>query len=131
MARTVVGVDDDERDVKQTVRIDLVVGVPHLLACATDRREDTVCYGEMRLAVLRLMATHRVRLLEALAERLARLAIGEFGARWVRVTIAKPQTFADVDSVGVQIERRAVLRQADDRSAGCDARDGLGGRGGD
>jgi 7,8-dihydroneopterin aldolase/epimerase/oxygenase len=47
-----------------------------------------------------------VRLLEALAETIAQLLIAEFGAHWVRVSLAKPAKFADLAAVGVQIERR-------------------------
>jgi dihydroneopterin aldolase len=45
-------------------------------------------------------------LLEALAERIAQMVIADFGADWVRVSLAKPAKFDDVDAVGVQIERR-------------------------
>ena len=47
-----------------------------------------------------------MRLLEALAETIAQLLIAEFGAHWVRVSLAKPAKFADLAAVGVQIERR-------------------------
>ena len=47
-------------------------------------------------------------LLEALAEQIAQLLIADFGAHWVRVSLAKPAKFDDVESVGVLIERRRV-----------------------
>jgi dihydroneopterin aldolase len=53
-----------------------------------------------------LLESHGVRLLEALAEAVARLLIIDFGAHWVRVSLAKPAKFDDVAAVGVQIERQ-------------------------
>jgi dihydroneopterin aldolase len=53
-----------------------------------------------------LLESHGVRLLEALAEAVARLLINDFGAHWVRVALAKPAKFDDVAAVGVQIERQ-------------------------
>jgi 7,8-dihydroneopterin aldolase/epimerase/oxygenase len=34
------------------------------------------------------------------------LLITDFGAHWVRVSLAKPAKFDDVEAVGVQIERQ-------------------------
>jgi dihydroneopterin aldolase len=55
----------------------------------------------------RLLREHRLKLLEAFAEAVAEIVIVEFGARWVRVKVAKPHKFDDVQAVGVQIERWA------------------------
>ena len=65
----------------------------------------------LRERVLRLLDEHHVQLLEAFAEAIADIAIGEFGASWVRVKVAKPRKFDDVSAVGVQIERRAPEHQ--------------------
>ncbi len=54
-----------------------------------------------------LLAEHRLQLLEAFAEQIATILIGEFGASWVRVRVAKPRKFDDLQAVGVQIERWA------------------------
>ncbi len=88
-------------------------------ACESDRIADTLDYGELRTRLQRLMAQHRVQLLEALAEQVAHIVLLEFGARWVRVRVAKPRKFDDTAAVGVVIERRreAVLG-AGGRAAG-------------
>lgn len=103
---TVIGIDSSELHVPQPVRVNLAIGVPVIRACTTDRIEDTVNYAAVREALLALFASHRVRLLEALAETIAQLLIADFGAHWVRVSLAKPAKFDDVAAVGVQIERR-------------------------
>jgi dihydroneopterin aldolase len=106
IGQTVIGIDSSEQHVAQPVRVNLAIGVPAIRACTTDRIEDTVNYAAVREALLALFASHRVRLLEALAETIAQLLIAEFGAHWVRVSLAKPAKFADLAAVGVQIERR-------------------------
>jgi dihydroneopterin aldolase len=105
-AKTVIGIDASELHDPQPIRLDLEIGVPSLRACLTDRIDDTVNYAAVHDALRLLMASHGVQLLERLAEKVARLLIDDFGARWVRVSLAKPAKFDDVDSVGVVIERR-------------------------
>jgi 7,8-dihydroneopterin aldolase/epimerase/oxygenase len=106
VGQTVIGIDGSEYHVPQPVRIDLAIGMPTLYACVTDSIEDTVNYAEVRAALHALLASHGVRLLEALAGKVAQLLIRDFGAHWVRVSIAKPAKFDDVEAVGVTIERR-------------------------
>jgi 7,8-dihydroneopterin aldolase/epimerase/oxygenase len=106
--QTVIGIHDAELQRPQTLRIDLHAGVPRARACDTDAIADTIDYSRVRERLLRLMREHRLQLLEAFAEQIAGILIGEFGAHWVRVKVVKPQKFDDVDAVGVQIERRAA-----------------------
>lgn len=106
VGETVIGIDSAEQHVLQPVRLNLAIGVSSIRACKTDRIEDTINYAAVHRALHALLASHRVRLLEALAESIARLLIVEFGAQWVRVSLAKPAKFYDVAAVGVQIERR-------------------------
>ena len=117
---TVIGIHHDELHDAQPVRIDLAIGVPRPRACDTDRIADTIDYGEVRMALREMLANHRYRLLEAFAEAIAGLLIQRFGAHWVRIAVAKPAKFDDVDGVGVIIERR----RDDFRSAGNAAHDG-------
>jgi dihydroneopterin aldolase len=105
--QTVIGIDESEQHHPQPLVIDLQAGVPRARACDTDRIGDTIHYGLVCERLRRLMAEHRVKLLEAFAETIAEILIGEFGAAWVRVKVVKPRKFDDVQAVGVQIERRA------------------------
>ena len=105
--QTVIGIHESELHRPQPLVIDVHAGVPHARACETDRIGDTIDYGEVRLRLQRLLVEHRLQMLEAFAEAIADLLIGEFGARWVRVKVVKPRKFDDVQAVGVQIERFA------------------------
>ena len=107
VGETVIGIHDSELHHPQPLVIDVHAGVPHARACDTDRIIDTIDYGVVTERLRRLLLEHRLTLLEAFAERIAEILIGEFGACWVRVKVVKPRKFSDVGAVGVQIERRA------------------------
>ena len=105
VGHTVIGIYSSEQHQTQPLLIDLQAGVPRVRACDTDRIADTIDYAEVRERLLRLMAEHRFKLLEAFAEAIADILIDEFGAHWVRVKVAKPRKVEDVAAMGVLIER--------------------------
>ncbi len=109
-AETVIGIHHGE-DVPQPLVIDVHAGVSHARACDTDDIRDTIDYSVVRTRLLRLMAEHRLHMLEAFAEAIADILLDEFGAAWVRVRVVKPNKFDDVQSLGVQIERLARPQQ--------------------
>ncbi|TXC67470.1 dihydroneopterin aldolase [Piscinibacter aquaticus] len=115
--QTVIGIHDSELHRPQPIVIDLHAGLVRSRACDTDRIGDTIDYGVVRERLQRLLAEHKVQLLEAFAETIAEILIGEFGARWVRVKVVKPRKFDDVQAVGVQIERFAPQSDAAHRGA--------------
>ena len=115
--QTVIGIHDSELHVPQPIRIDLQAGLPRSRACDTDRIGDTIDYGVVRERLQRLLVEHRLQLLEAFAETIADILIGEFGASWVRVKVVKPRKFDDVQAVGVQIERFAAEAETPQRGA--------------
>jgi dihydroneopterin aldolase len=109
-AQTVIGIHASELHHPQPLVIDIHAGLPRARACDTDRIADTIDYSVVRERLHRLLAEHRLQLLEAFAEAIADILLGEFGAAWVRVKVVKPKKFADVEAVGVQIERSAEER---------------------
>jgi dihydroneopterin aldolase len=117
VGETVIGIHESELHRPQPLVIDVHAGLPRSRACDTDRIVDTIDYSVVRERLLRLLAEHQLKLLEALAETVADILLGEFGASWVRVKIVKPRKFADVAAVGVQIERTASPLSAAGRSA--------------
>jgi dihydroneopterin aldolase len=117
--RTVIGIHASELHQTQPIVIDLHAGVPRARACDTDRIADTIDYSVVRERLLRLLAEHRLQLLEAFAEAVADILLDEFGAAWVRVKVVKPNKFDDVTAVGVQIERHAAERPASAQHRGA------------
>jgi dihydroneopterin aldolase len=105
VGETIIGIHESELNQPQPLVIDVYAGVPHSLACSTDHIGDTINYGDLRRRLLRLLAEHRVKLVEAFAELVADITLYEFEAQWVRVRVSKPCKYADVQSLGVIIER--------------------------
>jgi 7,8-dihydroneopterin aldolase/epimerase/oxygenase len=104
---TVIGIDHGELHAPQPLVIDVHAGVPRAHACDTDRIGDTINYALVHARLQRLLIEHRLQLLEAFAEAIADILLDEFAASWVRVRVVKPRKFDNVQTVGVQIERRA------------------------
>lgn len=100
-----IGIYEWERKVPQTVQFDLEVGLPHSRACDTDRVEDTIDYGRIVARIRESVAERRFALVEALAEHVSRLIRDEFGAPWVKISVAKLGLFRGVKQLGVVIER--------------------------
>lgn len=115
--QTVIGIHDSELHRPQPLRIDVTAGLPRSRACDTDQIVDTIDYGVVRDRLRRLMAEHKLTLLESFAENIADILLNEFGAHWVRVVVVKPKKFDDVDAVGVAIERRRALAPSASASA--------------
>jgi dihydroneopterin aldolase len=100
-----IGIHKRERHVPQTVSIDLEIGLPGEAVFASDRVADTIDYEQVALRIKALGASGHFRLVETLAERIARLLIEEFRAPWVKVSAAKIGILPNAKFVGVSIER--------------------------
>jgi FolB domain len=103
--QTVLGVPEWERMKPQTVVLDIELAMPHSRSCHSDDIEDTIDYGEIIVRMQQLLAENSFRLVEALAENVAQMIMGEFGAPWVKVRVAKPGILTGVRQLGVVIER--------------------------
>jgi dihydroneopterin aldolase len=101
-----IGIHKREQHVPQTVSLDLEIGLPGDAVFASDRVTDTIDYEQVAVRIKALAASGHFRLIETLAERIARLLLEEFGAPWVRVNAAKIGILPNAKSVGVSIERR-------------------------
>ncbi len=103
---TLIGIHKRERHVAQTVSIDLEIGLPGTAVFKSDKVADTIDYEQVALKIRALAAEGHFRLVETLAERIARLLLEEFGAPWVKVSVAKIGILANAKFVGVTLERK-------------------------
>lgn len=103
---TLIGIYKRERHVAQTVSIDLEIGLPGTAVFKSDKVADTIDYEQVALRIRALAADGHHRLVETLAERIARLLLEEFGAPWVKVSVAKIGILANAKFVGVTLERK-------------------------
>jgi dihydroneopterin aldolase len=101
-----IGIHRRERHAKQTLSIDLDLGVPGTAVFASDKVADTIDYEQVALRIRDLAASGHFRLVETLADRIAGLLLRDFGAPWVKVSVAKIGILPNAKFVGVTIERR-------------------------
>ena len=100
-----IGIHRRERHVRQTLSIDLDIGLPGIAVFASDKLTDTIDYEQVTLRIAALAASGHFRLVETFAERIAALLLRDFGAPWVKVSAAKIGILPNAKFVGVTIER--------------------------
>ncbi len=103
---TIVGIFDWERQVKQTVILDIECSADIRKAALSDSIDDTLNYKAVAKRVLAFVEASSYHLVETLAERLAMLILREFGVAWVRIVLSKPGAIRNSRDVGVVLERR-------------------------
>ncbi len=81
------------------------IGADIAAAARAGSIDDTVDYKQVSRRIAAHVQEEKYELIEALAEGVAALIIGEFGAPWVRVSAEKPRAVKNTGSVGVVIER--------------------------
>ena len=97
---SVIGCYDWERDIRQTLAIDLELQADFGRAAATDALEDALDYAAISQRVIAVCDASRFQLLEALAEHLATLLLAEHAISRLRVTITKPGAVSEAEGVG-------------------------------
>tara|TARA_Y100000991_G_scaffold198847_1_gene170186 strand:- start:264 stop:611 length:348 start_codon:yes stop_codon:yes gene_type:complete len=104
-ATSVIGCYDWERDIRQTLVIDLKLKADFARAAETDALTDALDYAAISKRVIAVCDESRFQLLEALAEHLATLLLTEFSIARLQMTVTKPGAVEAADGVGVVIER--------------------------
>jgi dihydroneopterin aldolase len=107
MAR--LGIHPHEKAGPQRIRVSVELVVRDDAApvgVGPDDFRRVVDYSRMVELARETVATGHVLLVETLAERVAVAALEDHRVERARVTVEKPEAFADVDAVGVIVERR-------------------------
>lgn len=107
--RCEIGFSAHEIGVKQDVVLTLRLGTDIRRAAQTDDPADAFNYRTVTKAIIAHVESSRYKLVEALAESVAQLAL-DHGAPWVQVRVHKPGALRFADSVGIVIERTAEGR---------------------
>ena len=116
---TIVGIFDWERQVKQTVVMDIEFSADIAKAALSDSIDDTLNYKGVAKRVLALVEESSFHLVETLAEHVAMLILEEFGVSCVSITLSKPGAIRGSRDVGVMLERtRSDLETWRARSVG-------------
>ena len=105
---TIIGFWEWERRVKQIVSIDLEIGTDARLAAERDGITGTLNYEELANRLVDFVGAAEYQMVEALATAVGGIVVREFGAPWVKVSVAKPGAIPAAREVGIVIERTAA-----------------------
>jgi dihydroneopterin aldolase len=101
----IIGIFDWERQVKQTVIVDIEISADIRRAALSDSIGDTLNYKRVAKRVLAFVEESKFHLVETLGEHLAMLILEDFGMAWVRISLSKPGAIRNSRDVGVMLER--------------------------
>jgi len=101
----IIGVNDWERMVKQTVSIDYEIPCDIRPAAETDDIEQALDYKSISKWIIDFVEESEFYLIESLAERLALGCLEEFDIREISITVRKPGAIRHSQTVGVSITR--------------------------
>ena len=102
---TIIGVYQWEREVKQSVIIDLVLETKSTSSGLEDSIEFAVDYVAVSDMVSNLVQSSSFLLIESLAEAIAGKLLKEFAIRSIRLKLSKPSAIQNAANVGITIER--------------------------
>jgi dihydroneopterin aldolase len=103
--RTVIGIYDWEREIRQTVRLDLEMAWDISKAGQTDNIEDTLDYKSVSKRLIDFVESSEFGLIESLAEHCAQIVREDFNVPWLRLKMSKPGAVRGSENVAVLIER--------------------------
>jgi dihydroneopterin aldolase len=102
---TVIGVYGWEREVRQTLLLDLELATAIAGPATDDDLRAALDYDALCRRVREFGAANRFQLIETFAERLAALLREEYAIPWLRLRLCKPGAVDGTRDVGVLIER--------------------------
>ena len=105
--RTIIGLYDWERDVKQDIIINIAIEFDASASAASDRLEDTVDYHQMTLRITEEVENSSFHLIERLADRVLKIVLEEPKVQSAKVRIDKPDALRAADSVAIELEGAA------------------------
>lgn len=100
-----IGFLEWERQVRQTVVLDIELPVDCAHAAASDEVENTVDYASVTERIVAFVGASEFKLVETLAHRTALTVLKDFNLPWVRLSVNKPGAIRAAKDVGVSIER--------------------------
>ncbi|MEX2366709.1 MAG: dihydroneopterin aldolase [Pseudohongiellaceae bacterium] len=103
--KTVIGIYDWEREIKQNVTIDLEMARDISKAAEKDEIEYALDYKAVAKRIIGFVEQSEYQLIETLAEKIAGIVRTEFKVQWLRLRLGKPGAVTGSRDVGVIIER--------------------------
>ncbi|MEO1325964.1 MAG: dihydroneopterin aldolase [Pseudomonadota bacterium] len=103
----VIGVWTWEREIEQSLIIDLEMATDTRAAAASDALDDALNYAAVSESVIEYVRAAKPKLIEVLAEGIAELVLGDERVYGVGVQVRKPGAVQAAESVAVSIWRQS------------------------
>jgi len=103
--QTTIGFYEWEKQIKQTLIIDLTLGWDISKAAENDELAKTLDYAKISEDVEVFANENPVDLIETLAERIASYLMETYHIPWLKVKVGKPTAVHNTKTVAVEIER--------------------------
>jgi FolB domain-containing protein len=107
LVRTIIGINEEERQNKQDVLINITLYTDHS-AAASDDLADTVNYRTLAKQTIKLAESSQFFLVEKLALEIVDLCLADPRIERAVVTVEKPGAVRFARSVGVTVDRSRV-----------------------
>ena len=102
---TIIGIYDWEREVKQTISLDLEMAHDILRAAETDDIQYALNYKSIAKRLIAFIEASEFLLVERRAEEIASIVRNEFSVPWLKLRVSKPGALRGSQDVGIIIER--------------------------
>lgn len=102
---TIIGIYDWEREVRQTISLDLEMAADIRRAAATDDILHALNYKAVAKRLIAFVEESQCLLVERLAEEIANIVRNEFDVPWLKLRLSKPGALRGSKDVGIIIER--------------------------
>ncbi len=102
---TIIGIFDWEREVRQVVSIDLEMEFDNKKAAKSDDIKDALDYKKIGKRVSGYVKKSKYKLVERLAEQIAKIVLKEFPVSSLILSVTKPGALRGSESVGIRITR--------------------------
>jgi dihydroneopterin aldolase len=102
---TIIGIYDWEREVKQTVSLDLEMAHDIRQAGETDDIQYALNYKSIAKRLIAFIEGSEFLLVERMAEEVAAIVLNEFSVPWLKLRVSKPGALRGSKDVGILIQR--------------------------
>jgi FolB domain-containing protein len=107
--RTVIGVNDWEREHKQDIVINIAMEFDPQKACTSDNIKDTVDYKSITKRIIKEVETTHFLLLEKLTDMILKIVLENPKVEKATVRVDKPFALRFADSVSIELNRKRNL----------------------
>jgi dihydroneopterin aldolase len=105
--KTIIGIYDWEREIRQTIILDVEMAVDLEKAAETDSIDHALDYKTVSKRVVEFVEESQFFLVEKLAVEIVDLIRSEFSVPWVKLTLNKKGAISGASDVGILLERGA------------------------